>query len=174
MPQLLPLNFKSWIEENRHLLRPPVGNRQVWANREFMVTVVGGPNARADFHINTGEEFFYQLEGDMNLRVLQDGKPQDLPIRAGDIFLLPPNIPHSPQRPAGSVGLVIEHIRAPGVKDGFLWICDRCHAKLHDEYLHVDDIVTQLPPVFDRFYSNPELTQCRQCGHRHERKVVNG
>ena len=99
MPSLQALNFKKWIDEHRHLLKPPVGNQQIWADREFMVTVVGGPNARRDFHVNQGEEFFYQLEGDIQLHVLVDGKREVVPIREGEIFLLPPNVPHSPQRP---------------------------------------------------------------------------
>src|ERR1700752_1090062 len=103
---LKPLNFKKWIDENRHLLKPPVGNKQIWENREFMVTVVGGPNARTDYHVNEGEEFFYQVEGDIVLRTLQKGKRVDVPIRQGEIFLLPANTPHSPQRPAQTVGLV--------------------------------------------------------------------
>src|SRR6185295_591667 len=123
MGRMTPINFRGWIEENRHLLKPPVGNRQIWENREFMVTVVGGPNARTDYHINEGEEFFYQLEGDMNLRVLENGKPVDIPIREGDIFLLPPKVPHSPQRPAGTVGLVIERRRLPQEWDTFAWYC---------------------------------------------------
>ncbi len=109
--RLEALNFKRWIDEHRHLLKPPVGNQQIWADREFMVTVVGGPNARADFHINQGEEFFYQLEGDIVLRCMEDGKPVDVPIREGEIFLLPARVPHSPQRPAGTVGLVLERKR---------------------------------------------------------------
>ena len=92
--RLEALNFKRWIDEHRHLLKPPVGNQQIWADREFMVTVVGGPNARADFHINQGEEFFYQLEGDMVLRCIDDGQQVDVPIREGEIFLLPPRVPH--------------------------------------------------------------------------------
>src|SRR5688500_7906675 len=101
LPQILqPLNVKKWIEEHRHELKPPVGNAQVWHDREFMVTLVGGPNSRTDFHVNQGEEFFYQLEGDITLKVLQAGKPVDIPIREGDIFLLPKNVPHSPRRPA--------------------------------------------------------------------------
>src|SRR6185436_15529827 len=107
-PRMAPMNFKRWIDENRHLLKPPVGNRQIWEDREFMVTVVGGPNSRTDFHINEGEEFFYQLEGTMNLRYLEKGVPKDFPIAEGEIFLLPPKVPHSPQRPANTVGLVIE------------------------------------------------------------------
>src|SRR3981189_65919 len=122
MTHFKPLNFKRWIDEHRHLLKPPVGNQQIWADREFMVTVVGGPNARTDYHINEGEEFFYQLEGDINLRVLQDGKPEDIPIREGEIFPLPPKVPHSPQRPPDTVGLVLERRRLEHEKDTFLWV----------------------------------------------------
>jgi 3-hydroxyanthranilate 3,4-dioxygenase len=169
---LTPLNFKRWIDENRHLLKPPVGNRQIWANREFMVTVVGGPNSRTDFHINQGEEFFYQLEGDIVLRVLQpDGKPQDIAIREGDIFLLPPNVPHSPQRPAGTIGLVLERKRREGELDGFKWICQKCEHPLYEEFLHVTDLVTQLPPVFDRFYSSDAHTTCKRCGTKEVKKA---
>lgn len=165
---LLPLNFKAWIDEHRHLLKPPVCNQQIWENREFMVTVVGGPNSRSDFHINEGEEFFYQLEGKMILRLLEgkDGEPPtDMPIGEGEIFLLPPNLPHSPQRFANTVCLVLERKRRPQELDGFLWICEKCHFKLHDEFLHVTNIVTQLPPVFDRFWNHPTNTVCKKCGH---------
>lgn len=164
MSRLQPLDFKKWIEEHRHLLKPPVGNQLVWQDREFIVMVVGGPNSRTDYHIDPSEEFFYQVEGDITLRVMEDGKPQDIPIREGQIFLLPPGVPHSPQRPAGTVGLVIERRRRPEEQDGFAWFCPRCHHKLYDEYLHVSNIVTQLPPVFDRFYNDPKHCTCGQCG----------
>ncbi|HLT31927.1 MAG TPA: 3-hydroxyanthranilate 3,4-dioxygenase [Myxococcaceae bacterium] len=169
MSRLAPLNFKRWIEEHRHLLKPPVGNAQIWPDREFMVTVVGGPNARSDFHINEGEEFFYQLEGDIRLRVLVDGQPEEIEIREGDVFLLPPNVPHSPQRPADTVGLVLERRRLPHELDTFLWVCDRCHHELYRESLHVTDLVTQLAPVFERYWGNPEHTRCSACGHTHTR-----
>ncbi len=162
-----PFNFKKWIDENRDQLKPPVGNKQIWEDREFMVTVVGGPNSRTDYHINEGEEFFYQLEGDMNLRLLENGKPVDMPIREGDIFLLPPRVPHSPQRPAGSVGLVLERKRRPGENDGFLWICQGCGEKLYEEYLHVTNITTQLQPMFARFFGSEQNTTCRKCGTKH-------
>jgi 3-hydroxyanthranilate 3,4-dioxygenase len=164
---LTPLNFKRWIEENRHLLKPPVGNRQVWEDRDFIVMVIGGPNTRKDYHIDESEEFFYQLEGDMTLKVVdRDGKHRDIAIRAGDIFLLPARVPHCPRRPAGTVGLVVERKRAPGELDGFVWYCEKCGAKLHDEFLHVNDIVKQLPEVFDRFYGDPVRSTCRHCGTR--------
>jgi 3-hydroxyanthranilate 3,4-dioxygenase len=166
MSRLQSLNFKRWIDEHRHLLKPPVGNQQIWADREFMVTVVGGPNARADFHINQGEEFFYQLEGDITLRCIEDGAPVDVPIREGEIFLLPPGVPHSPQRPAGTVGLVVERSRRPEEKDGFVWFCQGCGKKLYEEFFHLENLVTQLPPVFDRFYGNAEASTCKSCGTR--------
>lgn len=160
----VPFNFKQWIDEHRHLLKPPVGNKLVWQNTEFMVMVVGGPNSRDDFHVNQSEEFFYQLEGDINLRVIDNGVIKDIPIRAGDIFLLPPRIPHSPQRPANTVGLVMERQRREGEKDGFQWYCEGCGTKLYESFITLTNIVTQLPPLFEEFYGNPEHCRCRQCG----------
>jgi 3-hydroxyanthranilate 3,4-dioxygenase len=161
---LPPINFKQWIEDNRALLKPPVGNRQIWQDTEFLVTVVGGPNSRTDYHIDEGEEFFYQLEGDITLRVMEDGKRRDIPIRAGEIFLLPPRVPHSPQRPPNTVGLVLERRRAPHELDGFVWFCEQCGAKLYEEFFHLTNIVTQLPPVFERFYSQEANRICKSCG----------
>jgi 3-hydroxyanthranilate 3,4-dioxygenase len=159
-----PFNFKRWIDEHRHLLKPPVGNKQVFTDSEFIIMVVGGPNSRRDFHVDPGEEFFYQLEGDMLLRTVQHGRRVDIPVREGDVLLLPAHVPHSPQRFADTVGLVIERKRRAGEADGFLWYCDRCDARLYSEYLQITDIETQLSPVFERFWSNPEHTVCRECG----------
>ena len=165
-----PLNFRKWIDEHRDLLQPPVGNAQIWeGDRDFMVTVVGGPNARTDYHINEGEEFFYQVEGRIVLRLLQEGKPVEVPLEEGDIFLLPPNTPHSPQRPPRTVGLVIERRRLAGEQDTFLWVCDSCGAELYRESFHLTDLVKQLPPVFARYWGNPAHTTCRQCGRVHEK-----
>jgi 3-hydroxyanthranilate 3,4-dioxygenase len=164
------INLKQWIEDHRDLLQPPVGNQQVWSDREFMITLVGGPNSRTDYHINQGEEFFYQLEGEMNLKMVEQGKFIDFPIKAGEIFLLPPRVPHSPQRPADSVGLVIERQRLPHEKDGFVWFCQTCFQKLYEEFIFVTDIVKDLPPVFDRYYSDPQHTTCTRCGQQHGRK----
>ena len=164
MRPLTAFNFQRWIDEHRHLLRPPVGNKQVFEGTDFIVMVVGGPNARKDYHDDPGEEYFHQLEGDMLLRTVQDGKRVDIPIRAGEVLLLPSHVPHSPQRPTGSVGLVIERKRGAEELDGFLWFCDRCDMQLHAEYLHVSNIEKDLPPVFERFWSSPALTTCRACG----------
>lgn len=164
-----PINFKRWIDENRHLLKPPVGNKCVYEDADFIVMVVGGPNARKDYHVNDGEEFFYQLEGDITLKVVDDGKPRDVPIRQGDIFLLPPKVPHSPQRPANTVGLVIERKRETEELDGFQWYCEKCGAKMYEEFIPVTNIVKQLPPLFDRFYNDPAKCTCKKCGAKMER-----
>ncbi len=163
---LQPLNFQKWINERRHLFKPPVGNQQVWEDREFMITVVGGPNAREDYHINQGEEFFYQLEGDMTLRILQAGKPVDIDIKEGDIFLLPKNVAHSPRRPANTLGLVIERKRNEGEKDALLWICKNCHHPLYKEEFFCANIVKDLLPVIDRFYASSSVV-CSQCKTSH-------
>jgi 3-hydroxyanthranilate 3,4-dioxygenase len=164
MHGLTAFNLQRWIDDHRHLLRPPVCNKQVFGASDFIIMVVGGPNVRKDFHDDPGEEFFYQLEGDMLLRTMQAGRRVDVPIRQGEVLLLPARVPHSPQRYAGTVGLVIERKRRPGEADGFLWFCERCDARLYAEYLAVTDIEADLPPVFDRFWGNPEHTTCRSCG----------
>lgn len=167
-----PINFMQWIEEHRDLLKPPVGNQVIWQDTEFMIMVVGGPNTRKDYHINQGEEFFYQIEGDITLKVIDQGQHRDLPIRQGEIFLLPGGVPHSPRRPAQTVGLVIERKRRPDERDGFQWYCENCGFKLYEEFLPVTDIVSQLPPVFERFFGDPDHTTCTQCGTVMERPVL--
>ena len=117
---LPPIDFKRWIEDNRHLLKPPVGNKCI-VDGDFIVMVVGGPNARTDYHYEEGPEFFCQLEGEMVLKVQENGQARDIPIRAGEVFYLPPKLPHSPQRMPNSIGLVIERKRLPHEKDGLMW-----------------------------------------------------
>lgn len=160
-----PFNLMQWIDEHRHLLKPPVGNQQVYkiAN-DFIVMVVGGPNSRKDFHFNESEELFYQLEGDVVVRIQEEGKIVDIPIKAGDMFLLPGKTPHSPQRGPNTVGLVIEKVRDPNEIDGFMWFCEECDHKLYEEFLRVDDIVAQLPPVMERFYGDLDKRTCKNCG----------
>lgn len=159
------LNFKKWIDENRHLLKPPVGNQVVFKpDQDFIVMVVGGPNARKDYHFNETEEFYYQLEGDIVVRIVDDGNHVDIPIKEGEIYLLPPGIPHSPQRGPNTVGLVMEVQRKPGMKDGFIWFCENCKNKLHEEHFVMTDIVTQLPLAMENFYSNKDLRTCKKCG----------
>lgn len=164
MPIQRPFNFKKWIDDNRHLLKPPVGNKCVYEDAEFIVMVVGGPNSRKDFHYDEGEEFFYQLEGDITVKIQEDGKSVDVPIREGEIFLLPPKVPHNPIRGANTVGLVIERKRREGELDGLLWFCENCNEKLYEEYFQLDDITTQFQGVFEKFYSNKGLRTCDHCG----------
>ena len=158
-----PFNLKAWIDENRHLLKPPVGNKMIW-NDGFMVMVVGGPNQRTDFHVNPTQELYYQVEGDITLRVREDGQTRDIPIRQGDIFLLPPNVPHSPQRPANTVGLVVEYQRPENANDHMRWFCKECGTVVHDAEFHLVDLGKQLKPILEAYNANPELRTCKACG----------
>jgi 3-hydroxyanthranilate 3,4-dioxygenase len=169
METLHAFNFREWIEANRALLKPPVGNKRVFRDGDFIIMVVGGPNARKDYHVDPGQEFFYQLEGDMVLKTMQDGRQADVPIRAGEVLLIPPGLPHSPQRPANTVGLVIERARRAGELDGFQWYCERCGHRLYEEFFPLTDIEKQFPPVFDRFFANLQKRTCARCGTVMER-----
>jgi 3-hydroxyanthranilate 3,4-dioxygenase len=159
-----PVNFLQWIDEHRHLLKPPVGNQCMYDGGDFIVMVVGGPNSRKDYHYDEGEELFYQIEGDITVKIIDDGKPRDIHIRQGEMFLLPARVPHSPQRGPNTVGLVIERKRRPDELDGFMWFCEQCGNKLYEEFVHVSDIVKQLPPIFERFYGSLENRTCTVCG----------
>lgn len=170
--RLRAFNFQKWIDEHKHLLKPPVGNQQVWKEAGLMVTVVGGPNQRADFHDDPVEEFFYQLKGDMVLKVVDNGEHYDILIREGDIFLLPPHVRHSPQRPQeGSIGLVIEPERPEGALDAIEFYCFNCQALVHRAEIDLESIVDDLPPIYAAFYDNLEARKCPQCGELHPGKV---
>jgi 3-hydroxyanthranilate 3,4-dioxygenase len=161
---LQPFDFHAWIADHRHLLKPPVGNKLLFPVGDFILMVVGGPNARSDFHVDPGEEFFYQLEGDMTLRTVQDGRIVDIPIREGQVFLLPALLPHSPQRRPDTVGLVVERRRRQGEQDGLQWYCERCNHKLYEEFFELTDIETQFAAVFQRYYDSLAHRTCRHCG----------
>lgn len=171
-PKLTPLNLKAWIDEHRDLLKPPVGNVQVWKDSEFIVMIIGGPNQRTDFHDDPIEEVFFQLEGDMVLRIAENGKLRDIPIREGEMLMLPPNVPHSPQRPAGSIGMVVERVRPEGMLEAFEWYCESCGVRHHRREVQVRDIETDLPPVFDEYYESEELRTCKDCGHLNSGRPV--
>jgi 3-hydroxyanthranilate 3,4-dioxygenase len=163
MTPLNPYNLKAWVEENRHLLKPPVGNKMVWQDSEFLVMVVGGPNRRKDYHIEDGEEFFYQIEGDITLRIRENGEPRDIAIKEGEIFLLPARIPHSPQRPENTVGMVVERKRTPGELDHLRWYCEACGEVLHDAAFQLRDLGSQLKPIIEDFYASETLRTCKTC-----------
>jgi 3-hydroxyanthranilate 3,4-dioxygenase len=160
----MPFKLLDWIDDHRAYLKPPVCNQQMFEHGEFIVQVVGGPNSRTDFHIDEGPELFYQVEGEMLLKTVQDGQFVDIPIGEGEIFLLPSRVPHSPQRYKDTVGIVVERTRTEHELDGFVWFCANCANPLHEETLHVADIVTDLPPVFERFYGDIAARTCKRCG----------
>jgi 3-hydroxyanthranilate 3,4-dioxygenase len=164
---LLPFNLKAWIDENRHLLKPPVSNKNLYVEAgDFIVMIVGGPNARKDYHFNESEELFYQIEGDITVRIQKDGKAKDIPIKEGDIFLLPGNIPHSPIRGANTVGLVIERVRkGTNLTDGLIWFCDNCNNKLKEYKFPLENIEHDFISRFREFYSSEEMRTCNNCGH---------
>ena len=160
-----PFPLKQWLDENRHLLKPPVGNKVIFENTEFIVMAVGGPNSRKDYHFNESEEFFYQVEGDVTVKIQEDGKAVEVPIREGEIFLLPPNIPHNPVRGENTIGLVIERKRRENEKDGLLWFCEKCNNKLYEKYFMLTNIMTQFQETFEYFYNNEDLRTCKKCNH---------
>jgi len=164
MPIAPPFNLQHWIDQNRNLLKPPVGNKLLFEDSAFIVMAVGGPNSRKDYHHDPGAELFHQIEGDIVLKTIQEGRTVAIPIRAGEMFLLPPEVPHSPQRPAGSVGIVVERRRAPHELDGFSWYCENCGNRLFLERVAVGNIETELPRIFARFYTSEQLRTCRVCG----------
>jgi 3-hydroxyanthranilate 3,4-dioxygenase len=170
MGRLKAFNFQRWIDENQQLLKPPVGNKKIFEDGEMTVQVVGGPNERADYHDDPVEEFFYQLKGNMILKVGDKGNFYDVPIKEGDVFLLPPHVRHSPQRPAGSIGLVVEPARAEGALDGFDWYCFKCGELVHRVEIDVAHLVRDLPPLYEAFSKDEKARTCKNCGTIHPGK----
>ena len=161
-----PFNLNASIDEHRHLLKPPVGNKQVYfENDDYIVMIVGGPNGRKDYHYEDGEELFYQIEGDITLKIIhEDVTPEDIEIKEGEMFLLPPRIPHSPQRPADTIGLVIERYRRDNEEDKLMWFCENCTTKLYEEDFKVENIETDMPKIFDKYYGDKDKRACPNCG----------
>jgi 3-hydroxyanthranilate 3,4-dioxygenase len=169
----MPLNFPRWLEEHAEQLKPPVGNQQVWADADFLVTVVGGPNHRTDYHDDPLEEFFHQFKGNAWLNIMDRGKVERVDLKEGDIFLMPPHMRHSPQRPeADSRCLVIERHRPEGLVDGFEWYCLSCNELLYRVEVQLKNIVKDLPPLFEQFYASEALRHCNHCGAVHPGRAV--
>ncbi len=162
-----PFNFKKWLDENRHLLKPPVANKNLYPQSEdYIVMVVAGPNARKDYHYNETEEWFYQLEGNITVKIQEDGKAREIHLGPGDMFLCPANTPHSPGRHEGSIGLVVERVReGRGFKDGLMWFCDNCNHQLYDVRFELQNIEKDFLPHFKHFYGSEDLRTCKSCGH---------
>ncbi|GII95708.1 3-hydroxyanthranilate 3,4-dioxygenase [Sinosporangium siamense] len=167
-----PIDFNKWIDENAHLLKPPVGNKVIFEDAEnLFVMVVGGPNKRTDYHVDPYEELFYQVRGNMHINIMTPDGPDTVHVREGQMWLLPPNLPHSPQRPEeGSVGFLVERVRPEGVLESFRWYCEECNAIVHEVELQVRDIVADLPPLFETFYSDEKARTCGNCGALHPGK----
>jgi 3-hydroxyanthranilate 3,4-dioxygenase len=161
-----PFNLPKWLEENRHLLKPPVGNKNLYVESEdYIVMVVAGPNSRKDYHYNETEELFYQLEGNIIIKIQENNKAVELSLGPGDMFLLPAKVPHCPIRSEGSIGLVIERVRkGSDMKDGLLWFCDNCNHQLHEVYFPLADIEQDFLPKFKAFYESEALRTCEKCG----------
>lgn len=170
-PVVPPINFMGWIEENKDQLKPPVGNKAMMVTDDYIVMIVGGPNARTDFHFEPYEEWFYQIKGNMHVNIQTEDGLRRIDIREGEAWMLPRNTWHSPQRPEeGSIGLVIERIREADKLEKFGWFCPNCNNKVHEVELKVNDIVVDLPPVFEAFYGSAEGRTCSQCGTQHPGK----
>ena len=171
-PKYKPFNFTDWIERNQDQLKPPVSNKQLFDDKtDMVVMIVGGPNMRVDFHDDPVEEFFYQLRGDMVLKIADESGIHDVTIREGEVFMLPPHVRHSPQRPMpGSVGLVVEGTRREADRDGFEWFCFECGSLVHRVEVQLNDIVKDLPPLFDGFYASKEKRTCPACSAVHPGK----
>jgi 3-hydroxyanthranilate 3,4-dioxygenase len=163
---LKPFNLQAWIDEHRHLLKPPVANKQLYVQSgDFIVMIVGGPNGRKDYHWEEGEELFYQLEGDMQVKVIHpDGRFETIDVREGEMFLLPARTPHSPQRPANTIGLVIERCRREGEMDKMIWFCDNCNEKVHEAGFVLQDIGTQIRAAIEAYKSDEQARTCTHCG----------
>jgi len=161
-----PFNLNKWIEENRGLLKPPVGNKNLYVESgDYIVMIVAGPNARKDYHYNETEELFYQLEGNIQVAIQENGEKKIMELGPGDMYLHPAKVPHSPGRSEGSIGLVIERKRADlDGKDGLLWYCDNCNNKLYEVYFPLNNIETDFLKHFKHFFGSEELRTCDNCG----------
>jgi len=170
MAVMQPFNLNKWIDENRHFLKPPVGNKNIYPlSQDYIIMVVAGPNARKDYHYNETEELFYQLEGSIKVIVQDEGVRKELELHAGDMYLHPAKTPHSPIRSEGSIGLVVERVRAgKGFTDGLLWFCENCNNKLYEVYFELNDIEKDFLPHYEHFYNSEKLRTCKECGKEME------
>ena len=165
MPIRRPFNIQEWITTNRDLLKPPVGNKNLYVESgDYIVMMVGGPNARKDYHYNETEELFYQLEGDIEVGIQEDGQAVTIPIKQGEMFLLPAGVPHQPRRGPNTVGLVIE-VKRETLEDGLQWYCENCNNLLHEYKFHLTNIEKDFIPRFREFYSNLNYRTCKKCAH---------
>lgn len=164
-----PINLGSWIEENREKFKPPVSNRYLYDGRDFFVMVIKGPNARNDFHLVDSEEYFYQLKGDIKVRIREGERMVDHIVREGETFFIPPNVPHSPQRPADTIGVVVERRRPPGEKEHVIFYCENCGALVEDIHFDCADIVEHFSQAMLDFWNDDARRTCKECGKKVEK-----
>ncbi|GGE60788.1 3-hydroxyanthranilate 3,4-dioxygenase [Priestia taiwanensis] len=163
---LQAFNLQQWIEENKELLKPPVNNKVIWEDSEFIAMIIGGPNRRRDFHVDPSDEFFYQIKGDCYVEcITETGEREVVTIREGEVFMLPAMIPHSPHRVKDTYGLVIERKRAEGELEDFVWFCEKCNVEMHRVTVQLNDIETQVKNAIYSFNSSEEIRTCKNCGH---------
>jgi 3-hydroxyanthranilate 3,4-dioxygenase len=159
-PHLQSFNLQKWIDDNRG----DWGQRRViWQDSDFIAFVTRGPNRRKDYHINPGDEIFYQLEGELNLHYLKGDKQELAVLKAGDIFLLPRNVPHSPRRADGSWTYVVERTRGQSELDRFIWPCEQCGNQLYETTVRFDDPSDAVKKATDSLRADPALATCNQC-----------
>jgi 3-hydroxyanthranilate 3,4-dioxygenase len=163
---LPPINLMKWVEQHRHEMKPPVSNKYLYDGEDFFVMLINGPNARNDFHQTNSEEFFHQLQGDIVVRIVEDGKIKDVPVRQGETFFIPGNVPHSPTRPPNTLGLVVERRRPPGETEHLQFYCDNCHALVEDIEFDCKDIVVHFRQAMEDFWADPKRSTCGNCGTR--------
>lgn len=163
---LPPINIQKWVEKHRHELKPPVSNKYLYDGEDFFVMVIAGPNARNDFHQTASEEYFYQLKGDIVVRIREDGKIKDIPVREGETFFIPGNVPHSPVRPPGTIGVVVERRRPPGETEHLQFYCDKCGELVFDKVFDCQDIVKHFARAMEDFWADEDLSTCGKCNTR--------
>ena len=162
----MPLNLMNWIEQNRSQFKPPVGNKYLYDGEDFFVMIIGGPNARNDFHVTNSEEFFHQIKGDIVVRVREEGEVRDIPVREGETLFIPGNVPHSPQRGPGTIGLVVERRRPAGETEHLVFYCEKCGELVHDMEFDCKDIVQHFSRAMEEFWADEALSTCKACGTR--------
>lgn len=161
-----PVNLKQWCEANKAEFKPPVSNKYLYDGDDFFVMVIGGPNARNDFHVTNSEEFFYQIKGDIVVRTIEDGKIVDHVVREGETFFIPGNVPHSPTRPPNTLGMVVERRRPDGEMEHLQFYCEKCHGLVHDLEFDCKDIVDHFSKAMQEFWADAQLSTCKNCGTR--------
>lgn len=159
-------NLMKTIEENKHLLKPPVNNKVLWEDSQFIAMLIGGPNKRRDFHVDPSDELFYQIEGNCYVEcITENGDREVVTVGEGEMFMLPAMVPHSPHRPAGSYGIVIERKRGEGELEDFVWYCDNCNREMHRVTVQLTNIEVQVKEAIEQFNSSEELRTCDHCGY---------